>query len=170
VTDGPWDNWPIQMDLELAQNEFAVRVERVAQSFVGTIEETPEQLLTQPGIHGNWSGKDILAHCTFWAEYCAEVLRRSIHRTFVAADFIYDDEAAFDQRAVDREAGTDFRTLLLRFRQATSEVADLTRALAPEEWDATPRYRKVIAGAILEEVPEHEYQVRSLGAEGQASG
>jgi hypothetical protein len=158
------------MDLGLPQQEFAIRIERVAQSFIATVESLSESLIIQPETHGNWSGKDVLAHCTFWAEYGAEIIRRSIHRTFVAADFYYDDEVAFDQKAVNREAGTDYRTLLLRFRQAASETADLTRALSPGEWNSTPRYRILIAGTILEEVPEHEYQLRSLLTQGQARG
>jgi hypothetical protein len=158
------------MDLGLAQAEFAIRVERVAQSLIATVESTSEDLLLRPGSHGEWSGKDVLAHCTFWAEYGAEVLRRSIHRTFAVEAFDYEDEIAFDQDGVDREADTDYRTLLLRFRQATSEVADLTRALSPEEWASTTRYRIVIAGTILEEVPEHEYELRGLRDAGQASG
>jgi hypothetical protein len=158
------------MDLGLPQQEFAIRIERVAQSFIETVESTSESLLIQPRTHGDWSGKDVLAHCTFWAEYGAEIIRRTIHRTFVGADFDYDDEAAFDQKVVEREAGTDYRTLLLRFRQATSEAADLARAISPTEWDATPRYRILIAGTILEEVPEHEYQLRTLVVQGQARG
>jgi hypothetical protein len=137
---------------------------------IATVESTSEELLLRPETHGEWSGKDILAHCTFWAEYGAEILRRSIHRTFAVGAFDYEDEIAFDQNGVDREADTDFRTLLLRFRQATSAVADLARAISPEEWESTPRYRVLIAGTILEEVPEHEYQLRGLRDTGHASG
>jgi hypothetical protein len=157
------------MDLDLSQAEFANGIEKVARSFIETVEHLSEDDLLIPQTHGEWTGKDVIAHCTHWAEYCAEVFLRSIHQTFSVEDFEYDDEEAFDQAAVDNESATGYQTLLLRFRQATSEVADLTRALSADIWNTHRRYRLLIAGCILEEVPEHEYQLREVGAEEEES-
>jgi hypothetical protein len=49
------------------------RIESGWQAFQQALEGLPDELLTQPGVAGDWSVKDLLAHLAFWHESMVEI-------------------------------------------------------------------------------------------------
>ncbi len=127
---------------------------------------TDEQLL-EPGVMGEWSVKDILAHLTAWE---AEVVTRlaklqagkKIQSVVPAGDSIDSLNAKWYQEHKDRDLDrvlTDFRGVREQMIRQVDSLNDQQLAL-PLPWSKADTIENLIAWNSYDHEPEHAEQIQ----------
>jgi hypothetical protein len=117
-------------------NDIVTERRRLEKSLVSLSEEE----MVQPGVTGNWSVKDILAHIVAW-----EQLLLSWHRSGIQGQNVERPPVGMSQRAID---------------ELNQEIYEKHRDRCLEETKAefSASYRQILAA--IEEIPEEDMFVR----------
>lgn len=145
------------MDAILAE----LRTERDA--FLAALHDVDPALLTAPGLVGEWSARELIAHLGYWTGHAAEALHRAAQgalHEFGADDPDFDvDEINATVARVARE--TDLATVRQREEAAYGALVDRLGA-ADDAWlPATVAYGDTLEQVLREDGPEH-YQEHTL--------
>lgn len=163
----PWDDWPSRwVDPRATRGALAEEVMRSAAQFQEAAAALSDDALRRPNAIGRWSAHDAIAHCAVWADYCVDVLRRSIDGTFRPEDFEYGDEDRYNERTAAERAVEGTSELLDSIRGAVAETAELLRRLPEAEWRSRDRYQLVVRGTLSEHLPDHRAELVEI-AEGR---
>ena len=126
---------------------LVAELEAARDEFVTALDEVEPDLLLTPGLVGDWSARELVAHIGYWTGHAAEALHSAEQGRL--AEF-GEDELDVDERnaVVARVAGeTDLATV--RKREEAAYAAMLTRL---ERVDPTLLDDKVSYGDSLERV------------------
>lgn len=132
-----------------------LRVERDA--FFAALDDADPALLTAPGLVGEWSARELLAHLGYWTGHAAEALHRAeqgLLHEFGSDDPDFDVDAVNETVArVARE--TDLATVRLREEAAYGALVERLAA-ADDSWLLdTTGYRETLEQVLREDGPEH---------------
>ena len=108
-------------DLKAARDEFLI-----------AIGDVDPALRTAPGLVGEWSARDLLAHVGYWAGHAAESLHRAEQgelSEFGADELSVDDRNAVVARVA---AEADYATVASREQGAYEQFAARLAAVDPE--------------------------------------
>ena len=136
----------ILADLRLARDEF-----------VAALDDVDPALLTAPGMVGDWSARELVAHLGYWTGHAAEALHhaeRGILHEFGTDDPDFDvDEINATVTRVARE--TDLATVSRREEAAYGALVDRLAA-ADDAWlPETVAYGDTLEQVLREDGPEH---------------
>jgi len=59
------------------KDTLLTRLEESREAFLDTFDDLPDELLLKPGVAGDWSLKDLLAHLTMWEAELIKLLFRA---------------------------------------------------------------------------------------------
>lgn len=132
-----------------------LRIERDA--FLAALDDADPALLTAPGLVGEWSARELLAHMGYWTGHAAEALHRAeqgVLHEFGSDDPDFDVDAVNETVArVARE--TDLATVRLREEAAYGALVERLAA-ADDSWLLdTTGYRETLEQVLREDGPEH---------------
>lgn len=153
------------------REQLVDKLESAKADFEKLIQEIGEGGLAEPGINGDWSMKDILAHVTAWEERpvaWSEGLSRGERPTPPAwptglsedqlNDYLYQNNR---QRLLEE--------VLARWRSVHQSVLDAIARMSDEElfdrkvdWLGDASYAEAIAGNSYEHLRTHERDIRSV--------
>lgn len=152
-------------DLRVARNEFLAAI--------GDIEPA---LRTAPGLVGDWSARELLAHVGYWAGHAAE----SLHRAELGelADFGRDELSVDDRNDVVARVATetDYATAAQREEGAFEQFATRLAGVDPDslgERDADgDTLEEIIAFDGADHYREHTLDIRAWfdGSDGADAG
>ncbi len=130
------------MDHESASRELQETIERIETSWralLDAIEGVPDDRLTEPGVAGDWSIKDLMGHIAFWEEQAfaaaqrhlagepdAEVDVQALNEREAAAR---RDLSAAEQRAAMEQGHATILDLLVSTPEIDPRVAGLCGCL-----------------------------------------
>jgi hypothetical protein len=141
-------------DLQVARDEF-----------LGAIGDIDPALRTTPGLVGEWSARELLAHVGYWAGHAAE----SLHRAALGelAEFGKDELSVDDRNAVVARvaAETDYATVAKReqgaFEQFATRLAAVdTDSLGERDADGDT-LEEIIAFDGADHYREHTLDIRA---------
>ncbi len=165
----PWDDWPIEEDVHAdpraTREGLGDEVMRSSAEFLEAAAALSIDALRRPNAIGKWSAHDAIAHCAVWADYCVEVLRRSIDGTFRPEDFEYEDMDQYNERTAAERAAEITGELLDAIRRAAANTAELLGQLPEDEWRSRDRYQLVVRGTLSEHLPDHRAQLVEISEE-----
>lgn len=111
-------------------------LEQERAAFVAALHDVEPELLTAPGLVGDWSARDLVVHVAWWSEHGARAVE--LAATGRAGDFTYDssdtdatnlriaEEASAVSPAAAREReATAFEALRARLANLDPELLDL---------------------------------------------
>lgn len=133
---------------------------RERDGFLAALDDADPALLTVPGLVGEWSARELLAHLGYWTGHAAEALHRA--EQGVLHEFGTDDPA-FDVDAINEAvarvaADTDFATVRLREEAAYAALVERLAA-ADDAWLLdTTGYRDTLEQVLREDGPEHYHE------------
>jgi hypothetical protein len=141
-------------DLQAARDEF-----------LAAIGDIDPALSTTPGLVGEWSARELLAHVGYWAGHAAE----SLHRAEMGelAEFGRDELSVDDRNAVVARvaAETDYATVASREEGAFQQFAARLATVDPEwlgECDADgDALEEIIAFDGADHYREHTLDIRA---------
>jgi hypothetical protein len=115
--------------------------------FVAALDGADPQLLTVPGLAGEWSAREVIAHLGYWAGHAAEALHHAEQgRT---ADFGVDEMDVDERNAVVTRVAAQTELATVRQREQAAYEALLT---AIERADPAWLDERVAYGDSLEQV------------------
>ncbi|HEY7847398.1 MAG TPA: maleylpyruvate isomerase N-terminal domain-containing protein [Candidatus Limnocylindria bacterium] len=144
IERGPEQVEALLRELQAARDEF-----------VAALDDVEPSLLTAPGLVGDWSARELIAHLGYWTGHAAEALHQAeLDRT---ADFGEDEHDVDERNAIVARvaAGTDLATV--RQREELAFEALVTRlARADPAWlDEKVSYGDTLERVIQDDGPEH---------------
>lgn len=132
-----------------------LRVERDA--FFAALDDMDPALLTAPGLVGEWSAKELIAHLGYWTGHAAEAVHRAeqgVLHEFGSDDPDYDVDAV-NATVARVAADTELATVRLREEAAYGALVERL-ATADDGWLLdTTGYRETLEQVLREDGPEH---------------
>lgn len=135
------------------------------EEFLAAIGDVDPPLRTTPGLAGEWSARDLVAHVGYWAGHAGEALHRAEQGELPEFG---KDELSVDERnaVVSRVAAeTDFATVMAREQLAYDAFAERLAAVDSEwlgERDADgDSLEEIIAFDGADHYREHTLDLRS---------
>lgn len=122
-------------------------LEQARADFLAALDDVDPALLLTPGLVGEWSARELLAHVGYWTGHAAEALHRAELNT---TETFGDDELAVDERnAVVARVAAESDLATVRQREAAAYEALLTRL---QRADPAWLDERVAYGDTLEQV------------------
>lgn len=123
--------------------------------FNAALDAVEPDSLTTPGLHGEWSARELVAHLGYWAGYVVEVIR-AVEDARV--EELYADRAPVDDvnatvARVARE--TDLATVRKREAASVEALVDELRRLDPSVLDAPLPSGYPLEALVREDGPDH---------------
>lgn len=145
------------MDKHQLINKIDTAWSRLEESFAGLADAQ----MTQPGVTGDWSVKDILGHVTAWEEEALHHLPRIREgkRPPKYAD-LYGGIDAFNALKTEENRHRSLDEVMARFEEVHAQLVAYIEA-APEELIATEtRFRRRIRLDTYSHYPTHTQAIR----------
>lgn len=142
--------------------ELLTRAQRLAlelvterDAFLAALDDIEPDLLTVPGLVGEWSARELVAHMGYWSGHAAEALHHAEEGRAAEFEVTEQDVDARNATVAAVAASTDFATV--RKREQASIDAFLDRLhRADDAWlDERVGYGDPIEQIVREDGPEH---------------
>lgn len=144
IERGPEQVEELLRDLQAARGEF-----------MAALADVEPDLLTVPGLVGEWSARELIAHLGYWTGHAAEALHQAeLDRT---ADFGEDDLDVDERNAIVARvaAETDLATVRQREEAAFAALATRLERADPAWLDEKVSYGDTLERVIQDDGPEH---------------
>lgn len=137
--------------VDLAWKEFIV-------SWDGLSDET----LLRPGVTGDWSIRDLIAHVTWWDQEAIDHLPIVLSggRPPKYSD-LYGGIDAFNAQMTEKKLGLSLAQVRLEFDSTHAQLIDYILRLAPENILAEPRFRRRLKLDTFGHYPIHTADILS---------
>jgi len=139
-----------QQVIALVEDLLAAR-----QEFLDALADVEPSLLTTPGLVGEWSARELIAHLGYWTGHAAE----AVHQAEMGKVGEFgDDEHDVDERnaIVARVAlDTDLVTVRQREEAAFGALVERLRRADPAWLDERVSYGDTLERVIQDDGPEH---------------
>lgn len=134
---------------------LAVELADARDAFLDALDDVEPALLTAPGLVGDWSARELIAHMGYWAGHAAEALHLAGEGR---ADEFGDAEMDIDERnaIVARVAAeSDVRSVREREAAAYGALLEALRATTPEMLAERVAYGDTLEQVVRDDGAEH---------------
>ena len=124
-------------------------------AFVAALEAVDLELVTVPGVVGDWSVRDLVVHVAFWAEHATDALRLATERR--GGEFAYDTAQtdAMNERLLEESRLTTPDAAVEREERAFAGLVAATSGLDPALLDLRLGNGDTVADVIGYDGAEH---------------
>lgn len=137
------------------------RIDRAWSAFNGSYAGLSESKMTEPGVVGDWSVKDILAHVTTWEEetltYLPLITEGGTPPKYASVGGL----DAFNQRAFERRRDASLDNVLHRLNETHRRLLDYLAGVPEELYARESRFRKRLRIDTYSHYPEHTEAIRA---------
>jgi hypothetical protein len=120
----------------------------------------PHARLIEPGVTGDWSVKDILAHVTTWEEEALKHLPLIMAGGRPPRYVTYGGIDAFNAKMTEAKRRLPLPEVLRQLDDTHARIADFVRATPDAQW-AAPRVRRRLKLDTYSHYPEHAEAIRT---------
>jgi hypothetical protein len=146
VTQSPPPPSPEELAAELAEARGA---------FLAALDDVEPDLLTTPGLVGQWSARELIAHMGYWAGHAAEALHYAADGRadeFGESDLDVDERNAIVARVA---AETDLRAVRDREAAAYAALVDGLAATTPALLSERVAYGDTLEDVVRDDGADH---------------
>ncbi len=112
--------------------------------------------LTERGVMGNWSVKDILAHVTTWEEEALKVLPLILQGGRPPRYSIkYGGIDAFNAQMMEQKRGLSLSDVLLQLDETHGRLIDYVQSAPKEQFTRETRFRRRLRLDTYSHYPQH---------------
>jgi hypothetical protein len=168
------------MGEEMTKALLLEKMDAARAAWEAVLAEVPEERMEQPGVAGEWSVKDVVAHATAWQHKTAlDCLRRGLHDPDYAPDASEEiDGEEQNQLFYEQHRDRPLADILAEDRQVYAEIIERVTALSEEDLLEPERYAwadgplwQYVSGDTIAHYPEHAEGIRAwLGAQKAGAG
>jgi hypothetical protein len=139
------------------------------QEFLDALADVEPGLLTAPGLVGEWSARELIAHLGYWTGHAAEAVHQAELGT--ASEFGEDEHDVDERNAIVARvaAETDMATVRQREEAAFDALVERLRRADPAWLDERVSYGDTLERVIKDDGPEH-YREHALDVRAWFSG
>jgi hypothetical protein len=124
-------------------------------AFLAALDAVEPELITVPGLLGDWSVRDLLVHMAFWCEHGAAALALAASGHGGEFDYRHDQTDAMNAGLAGEAAAIPPAAAREREAQAFLSLRGAVQALAPEALDLRLGNGDTVAEVINYDGPEH---------------
>jgi hypothetical protein len=125
--------------------------------------------LTEPGIAGDWSVKDILAHVTTWEEEALKYLPLIIEGRRPPRYITYGGIDAFNAQSTERKRSLSLSDVLRQLDEIHSRLIDYVQSVPEEQFTRETRFRHRLRLDTYSHYPLHSKMIRDWREEREQS-
>lgn len=134
---------------------LAVELVTERDAFLAALDDVEPDLLTVPGLLGEWSARELVAHLGYWAGHAAEALHHAEQGRSAEFEIEAQDVDARNATVAQVAASTDMATVRRREQASVEALLDRLRR-ADDAWlDETVGYGDPVEQILREDGPEH---------------
>jgi hypothetical protein len=139
------------------------------QDFLEALADVEPSLLSAPGLVGEWSARELIAHLGYWAGHAAEALHQA--ELGRVGDFGEDEHDVDERNAIVARvaAETDLATVRQREEAAFEALRSGLQRADPAWLDEKVAYGDTLERVIQDDGPEH-YREHALDLRAWFSG
>jgi hypothetical protein len=139
------------------------------QEFLHALADVEPSLLTAPGLVGEWSARELIAHLGYWTGHAAEAVHQA--ELDKVGDFGEDEHDVDERNAIVARvaAETDLATVRQREEAAFNALVERLRRADPAWLDERVSYGDTLERVIQDDGPEH-YREHALDLRAWFSG
>lgn len=147
------------------------KLDAARDAFLAALDQVEPELLTTPGLVGEWSARDLVVHVAFWSQHGADAL--ALAEAGRGDEFIYDqaDTDAMNARVAEEARGVDVTTAIQReaaaFAAFRQRLAQIRPALLELRLGNGDRVEEVVRYDGPDHYAEHTRDLRAWWAEGE---
>ena len=119
-----------------------------------------ESQMTEPGVTGNWSVKDILAHVTTWEEEALKYLPLIITGGRPPRYTRYGGIDAFNAQMTEQKRGLALSDVLGQLDETHRRLLDYIRSVPEEPFTRETRFRHRLRLDTYSHYPQHAKAIR----------
>ena len=119
-----------------------------------------ESQMTEPGVTGNWSVKDILAHVTTWEEEALKYLPLIITGGKPPRYIQYGGIDAFNAQMTEQKRGLALSDILKQLDETHRRLLDYIRKVPEEHFTRETRFRHRLRLDTYSHYPLHAKAIR----------
>lgn len=116
--------------------------------------------LTEPGVMGNWSVKDILAHVTTWEEEALKYLPLIVTGGRPPRYIQYGGIDAFNAQMTEQKRGLTLYDVLRQLDETHRRLIDYIRSLPEEHYTRETRFRHRLRLDTYSHYQQHARAIR----------
>lgn len=117
--------------------------------------------LTEPGVTGDWSVKDILAHVTTWEEEAIKVLPLIVEGGRLPRySQRYGGIDAFNAQMTEQKRGLSLSDVLRQLDETHRRLIDYVNSVSEEQFRRETRFRRRLRLDTYSHYPEHTRAIR----------
>jgi hypothetical protein len=123
--------------------------------FTAALNDVEPELLMAPGLVGEWSARELIAHLGYWAGHAAEAVHQA--ELGLTADFGEDEHDVDERNAIVARvaAETDLRVVRQREEAAFEALVTRLERADPAWLDEKVSYGDTLERVIRDDGPEH---------------
>ncbi len=142
-------------DAEGRRDGLLGELERERAAFVAAFDDVEPDLLTTPGLMGDWSARDVVVHVAWWSEHGARAVELAV--TGRGADFTYDssDTDAMNARIAEEASAVSPRAAREREASAFEALRAGLASLDPELLELRLGNGDTVEKVIRYDGPDH---------------
>ena len=134
---------------------LAVELVTERDAFLAALDDVEPDLLTVPGLLGEWSARELVAHLGYWAGHAAEALHHAEQGRSAEFEVEAQDVDARNATVAEVAVSTDIATVRKREQASVEALLDRLRR-ADDAWlDETVGYGDTVEQLLREDGPEH---------------
>jgi len=157
---------------QISKAELLERIHSHRKDLEDSLARLSDEQLVQPGVQGEWSVKDILAHITIWEQrmirWVGETLRGQIPE-MPAPGMTWDDLDQLNERTYLENRDRDLSEVLDDFHQSYPKVLEVIESIPEEdmidpnrfEWRGGAPLWKMLAANTWWHYRMHDESIRS---------
>jgi uncharacterized protein (TIGR03083 family) len=119
-----------------------------------------EAQLTEPGVAGDWSVKDILAHVTTWEEEALKYLPLIIQGGRPPRYLTYGGIDAFNARMTEQNRGLSLAAVLRQQEETHRRLIAYVQSVPEEQFTRETRFRRRLRLDTYSHYPLHARMIR----------
>jgi hypothetical protein len=127
----------VNSEQQAAPADVLNQVQEAWQGFWSAASGLNDSELSQPGVSGDWSGKEVLLHVSRWMETGAAEIQHHLAGRPAGDD--YSDYLAWNARWAAEDQAIPADAARRRCNTAHAALLGILTSLSPKQWDATVR-------------------------------
>jgi hypothetical protein len=143
------------------KQQLLKRLDKAWSELQDSFSGLPESKITQPGVAGNWSVKDLLAHITTWEEealkHLPEILKGIKPPLYSVT---YGGINAFNAKMTERKSGFSLSEVLRQFQATHRRLIHYIESAPEAQFTKETRFRRRIRLDTYSHYPKHAKAIR----------
>ncbi len=130
-------------------------LEQARRDFVAALGDVEPALATAPGLLGDWSARELVAHMGYWSGHAAEAVHLAAQGRLAEFGEPELDVDARNETVARVARETDYATVRAREEAAYAAFVEQLRAVEPRLLDARAAYGPTLTQIIQDDGADH---------------